>query len=446
MRQSTPHSFRFYRVRFVVAVVAAAIALLSVLRLFAQETLRVGDFSASTAAVNVESAELGDTLTYTLVAKNTSGTAAPYVFARQLLTEGQTFDSAVVESIVDATQFSFVQSASGITWTGSISPSGMVTLSLRTTIDSDFAGATVDNIFEIASGFVSVEKPTTVRIAGRGLLFLPVVFKSLNAPTLNPITGAEDGSYTVSWTNNNSGVSGIQYVLEESTSSTFASATQVYSGANTSFNVTGKDGGTYFYRVRAQLNTVFSPWSNVQSAAVSAFEADATSLTVGQCTTLRWDFAGIKSFRVKLGKGYDFVGKNGTDTATVCPAVTTTYVAEVTNNDNSVNTYELTINVTGTGCGNGKSDPYINKLQSNKSSINGTETIELSWNAQCANRIELLIDTDNNGTIDQIIPVTGEETRNFTISKTTKYSLKVFRANSTGSSTFITGSVVVVRN
>ena len=41
------------------------------------------------------------------------------------------------------------------------------------------------------------------------------------------------------------------YDLEEDTSASFTAPTNVYTGASTSFNVTGKTSGTFYYRARA---------------------------------------------------------------------------------------------------------------------------------------------------------------------------------------------------
>jgi hypothetical protein len=57
------------------------------------------------------------------------------------------------------------------------------------------------------------------------------------------------GAYTVSW----GAASGVvtRYELEESTSSSFTTATLKYSGTALSYAVSGKASGTYYYRVRA---------------------------------------------------------------------------------------------------------------------------------------------------------------------------------------------------
>lgn len=89
----------------------------------------------------------------------------------------------------------------------------------------------------------------------------------LAAPVLNPIsdsTGANQ--YLVSW----GAVQNAQgYTLQEATSSDFSNANTIYNGAGTSFQVSGKAPGTYYYRVIAFATNVTSPPSNVESVTVS---------------------------------------------------------------------------------------------------------------------------------------------------------------------------------
>ena len=428
-------------------VIIGMIGLLAAMRVSASETQRVGDFSGSTATVSNTSATLGEVLTYTLVARNSSAVTSPYVYAGQMLTNGQTFISAEVVSVTNAAQLGFVQNSAGITWTGTISPSGVVTLSLRVTVAADFNGAAIENTFKVQSGFNLTERPTVVRVGQRGIVYFPYLAKAPNAPTLNAITGSDDGTYDISWVNNET-VSGVIFVLEESTSADFsAGVTTIYSGTNTTHQVTGKTGGTFYYRVRALIGTSYSSYSNIQSAIVTTFAADRTTLTVGECTTLRWDFINIKAATVKLGFGYDFIATNGQGFATVCPAVTTTYQLKITEQNDSVTTHEETITVGGTGCSTGTVDPYVNKFQSSKYTVTGNETIQLSWDVQCASSIQLWIDHGNDGTINATHNVVGVETsRNEVPPSTTRYILRVNRMNSTGLTTYIETSFVVVRN
>ncbi|MFH1926702.1 MAG: hypothetical protein ABIK79_00820, partial [Chloroflexota bacterium] len=59
------------------------------------------------------------------------------------------------------------------------------------------------------------------------------------------------------------------YRLQEASNAGFGSAYQAYSGPATSVTLTGRDGGTYYYRVRGCNSLGCGPWSNVQSVTVS---------------------------------------------------------------------------------------------------------------------------------------------------------------------------------
>jgi hypothetical protein len=86
------------------------------------------------------------------------------------------------------------------------------------------------------------------------------------SPTLSPIENADgNGTYWVEW----SDVSGATgYQLQEDDNPAFASPVLRYSGSNSQFQVTGQEGGIWYYRVRATSDTGNSPWSNTASVGV----------------------------------------------------------------------------------------------------------------------------------------------------------------------------------
>lgn len=93
----------------------------------------------------------------------------------------------------------------------------------------------------------------------------PVPYK----PTLNNITGAEDGDFTLSWTESPSRLADT-YTVEEATDSGFTQ--NLRTACNTSQQscaVTGKTMGTFYYRVRGVNQYGAGQWSNVQAVVVS---------------------------------------------------------------------------------------------------------------------------------------------------------------------------------
>jgi hypothetical protein len=86
------------------------------------------------------------------------------------------------------------------------------------------------------------------------------------SPILAPIDNPDgDGSYQVQWSAS-AGATG--YLLEEDDNPAFASPTDHDTGLATTFDVTGQDGGTWYYRVRAYNSAGDSPWSDSRSVTV----------------------------------------------------------------------------------------------------------------------------------------------------------------------------------
>jgi hypothetical protein len=87
------------------------------------------------------------------------------------------------------------------------------------------------------------------------------------APTLDDISNDEpcDGDYTVSWS---SVADATRYELQEDDDPALSSPTTVYSGESTSTEITGRSGGTWYYRVRACNCRDCGDWSDTESVYV----------------------------------------------------------------------------------------------------------------------------------------------------------------------------------
>jgi uncharacterized protein YgiM (DUF1202 family) len=118
----------------------------------------------------------------------------------------------------------------------------------------------------------------------------------------------------------------------------------------------------------------------------TGFRVDQTNLGVGQCTTLRWDFDNINAIRVSFGLGYDREGQPGHGTRQVCPSVTTTYEAEVVRQDNSTQTYQVTVNVSGSGC----ADPYITRFVPTTYDVAAGAPFSIFWEVDCAKSVRYI--------------------------------------------------------
>lgn len=253
-------------------------------------------------------------------------------------------------------------------------------------------------------------------------LYLPIVANRWPPypypPKLNPIDNVDgDATYTVTWA---AADLAQTYSLEEDVSADFSNPTQVYNGADLSWSVPapGKTPGTYHYRVRGHNVWGYGEYSNVEAVTALPFRADASSLTAGQCTTLRWAFDNIKALYISFGYGYDKEGVPGHGTRRVCPSVTTTYEALAVK-DGGDETYQVTIDVSGTGCG----DPVIRAFYANTYNVQPGEQFGIAWDVDCAKTVHLII---GNGPEE---PVTGEGSKNARIYTTTVFTLKVQKSD-----------------
>lgn len=95
---------------------------------------------------------------------------------------------------------------------------------------------------------------------------LEAVSSAEGAPVLLPIDNRDgDGNYLVEWMEAPGAVS---YLLQESSSPSFTSPKDVYSGPAKQYSISGKEAGMWYYRVRAILSGGASTWSQVQSSGV----------------------------------------------------------------------------------------------------------------------------------------------------------------------------------
>jgi hypothetical protein len=232
--------------------------------------------------------------------------------------------------------------------------------------------------------------------------------------TLNPIDNTDgDGFYTVSWFPADLADT---HALEEDDNASFSSPTIVYHGAGTSWSVPspGKSSGTHYYRVRGHNKWGYGLYSNVEAVTVLPFRVADTDLAAGQCTTLIWDFTGIKELHVVFGYGYDEEPVPGQGSRQVCPSVSTIYKATVTKQDNSQEIHQVAVYVTGSGCG----DPIVWDFAPNTYRIDAGGTVIISWHVECAKAIWLIYDGVEKA-------VVGQDYRAMAIVEKTVFKLKI---------------------
>jgi hypothetical protein len=169
---------------------------------------------------------------------------------------------------------------------GSISPSGDVTVikgedqTFNITPDPgyqvgfvDVDGYPVDAVTQYT--FTNVQSNHTIYASFEPFtlkVFLPLILNEFplsppEIPILNQINNPDGkNNYTVSW---QAAANAANYNLQEADNNLFTGASTVYDGPNTSINITSKDVGTYYYRVKAKNADYESGWSNVQSVEVT---------------------------------------------------------------------------------------------------------------------------------------------------------------------------------
>ena len=117
----------------------------------------------------------------------------------------------------------------------------------------------------------SADTVTDAQVNNEWDVYLPLIMKNYPitplTPVLNPISNQDgNGSYSVSWS---SSEGASTYLLQEDDNANFSSPMDLYEGSSTSKEISGRDIGTYHYRVMATNSYASSGWSNVESVAVT---------------------------------------------------------------------------------------------------------------------------------------------------------------------------------
>jgi hypothetical protein len=237
--------------------------------------------------------------------------------------------------------------------------------------------------------------------------------------TLDRIDNADgNGFYKVTWP---ATFLAQTYSLEEDVSAAFTAPKVVYSSDGFSWSVPdpGKPAGTYYYRVRGRNQWGYGAYSNDEAVTVLPLRVDDVSVPAGQCTILRWEFQNIKALYISFGYGYDKEGVPGTGTRVVCPSVTTTYEARVVRRDDSHETHQAVVNVSGSACG----DPVIEGFYANTYNVRPDEEFSIAWDVECAKTVHLIIGSGPEE------PVAGHGSRKLRIYTNTLFKLKVQKSD-----------------
>jgi len=101
------------------------------------------------------------------------------------------------------------------------------------------------------------------------LIFVPLEGSGMGSTVqlIDPGAKVESGSFDINWTASDGAV---EYVLVESPSSNFSSASILYRGNDNSFTVKDHSKGTFYYRVKPIFENGEGEWSNVESIIIGS--------------------------------------------------------------------------------------------------------------------------------------------------------------------------------
>jgi hypothetical protein len=101
-------------------------------------------------------------------------------------------------------------------------------------------------------------------------------------------------SYTLNWS---SVSTAAEYIIQEDDNDSFSSPSTVYTGSETTTNISVQEMGTYFYRVQAANALGSGPWSNTVSTTVTStavvpkpglWSGDADFMVSSDSTMVEW--------------------------------------------------------------------------------------------------------------------------------------------------------------
>ena len=228
------------------------------------------DLAGSQKLVDQATAHLGDTLVYTIIVSNSSATSVTASLIDYLPT-GLIYQPETLTATIGT-----AASAEGniIIWDGSLSGHAMATIAFATTISSGLSvGSAVVNTAVITSNAQTITRTATTFIVN-SQIYLPFIQRGLTTQTLNPIQlTCNSDSWTVSWNNNDTGVT---YELQESHTADFATPT-IYTTMNSfqPINNPPSPDNIYYYRVRSSNGAMTSAWSDSISVVGNFFDGFA---------------------------------------------------------------------------------------------------------------------------------------------------------------------------
>ncbi|MEM7797891.1 MAG: DUF11 domain-containing protein [Chloroflexota bacterium] len=227
--------------------------------------------SGSSKTVDFSEAERGDSLSYTLVLSNATGSATSMIYLTDTIPADMTYISGTLSTpggigiIVDGSGVS----GNVITWTGRLQGGTEAYIRYGTIIsESAVIDAYITNTVQIETNSTIISRTAAtqvISITEPSGPFMPMMSMPVDPPTVAGTTAAFSNStyeWTVSWVPTE-GITDTLYLLEESDASDFSNITNSYQTTDTSRSFTRSASTTanvYFYRVRvmSQFGSAYS--------------------------------------------------------------------------------------------------------------------------------------------------------------------------------------------
>ena len=404
------------------------------------------DISNSTFTVDKAEAKAGDRLEYTLMVLNDGDAGSVDVTIPLPNTVTYVTNSLMAPPAAGVISNPPSFSNGTVTWSFQISFNAKATLTFEVDIKENTAlNTNIRTTAEIDAG-TSVENITaTTKVVEftNSDVFMPIISMPFDAPVLSTSDIDQSGSnstWTLSWTKPFSGGGSESYYIQEATDANFSNVTDTFTQSSRSLQITkpSSSTSTFYYRVKL-LTGAGSPFSNVIEIDLNAglsIDKAVINKDNDECTTLRWEFTGIKEFFINYAEGFDARAASGTGTATVCPSTDTTYTAIVVNNDDSIDRFSVEVDVIGSGCNR---DPYVERFEPTATLVNNGDKITFFWDFECASEGAYFI--GEGGPFGASSP----GSREFTITGETLFKLRVTKKDSDGKIVFEDNASFTVR-
>ncbi|MAT96465.1 MAG: hypothetical protein CL608_04920 [Anaerolineaceae bacterium] len=212
---------------------------------------------------------------------NTSMVGNPGTTVTYMLTLSNVGSEDDTYDITEASGWAISLSGTSFPVTGGSSTPVSVTITVPPAAmisDSDTAVITATSQTD---GMVSAVITLTTT-AGSEVLYMPIMFKALLAPTLSATRPNSANDWQMNWTDSNMNKTGFE--LQQSTDSTFASNVTTYNlASNVSSqlinNIEPSASNVYYYRLRTLGDGQSSPWSQVVAVAGAYYDEFTSNQT-----------------------------------------------------------------------------------------------------------------------------------------------------------------------